>query len=114
MTNRAARRYRKNRLVSEQAEKDVARFGELVSRFIEFYKAKLAGRVSAADMEIALDLEETINQKRKELRKRSVARMMESEQNVKAELIYVDIVNTFERIANHARNIVQSLPKAIV
>lgn len=112
MTNRAARRYRKNRLVSEPAEKDLARFGELVSRFIEFYKGKLSGRVSAADMEIALDLEETINQKRKELRKRSVARMMESEQNVKAELIYVDIVNTFERIANHARNIVQSLPKA--
>ncbi len=111
MTNRAVRRYKKGRLASEQAEADVVAFGELVSRFIDFYSSKLTSHVTAADMEIALDLERSINQKRKELRKSSVVRMMASNENVKPELLYVDIVNTFERIANHARNIIQTLPK---
>ncbi len=112
MTNRAVRRYKKGRLSSEQAEEDVVQFGNLVDRFIQFYTERLTSQVSAADMEIALDFEQTINQKRRELRKRSVSRMMENPSKVKPELLYIDIVNTFERIANHSRNIMQSLPKA--
>ena len=111
MTNRAVRRYRKNRLVTDAAEKEVIQFGKLVQRFIELYSSKLDSEVSASDMEMTLDFERAINEKRKELRKRSVGRMMESPDNVKGELLYFDIVNTFERIANHARNVMQGLPK---
>ncbi|MBK1878171.1 Na/Pi cotransporter family protein [Pelagicoccus mobilis] len=113
MTNRAVRRYKKNRLVTDAAEKEVIQFGKLVQRFIELYSSKLDSEVSAADMEMTLDFEQAINEKRKELRKRSVGRMMESPDNVKGELLYFDIVNTFERIANHARNVMQGLPKKI-
>lgn len=111
ITNRAVRRYRKNRLASQLAEQDVIQFGQLVNRFIDLYRSKLTDNVSAADIEVTLDFEKAINQKRKALRKRSVGRMTESQQKVKTELIYIDIVNTFERIANHARNIMQTLPK---
>ena len=113
MTNRAVRRYKKGRLATKQAEDDVVIFGDLVSRFIDFYTSKLTSHVTAADMEFALDMEQSINQKRRELRKRSVTRMMASQENVKPELLYIDIVNTFERIANHSRNIIQTLPKQI-
>ncbi len=112
MTNRAVRRYKKDRLVTELAEKEVVQFGKLVERFIDLYSSKLSAEVSAADMELTLDFEQAINEKRKELRKRSVNRMIESPENVKPELLYIDIVNTFERIANHSRNIMQGLPKA--
>ncbi|MDQ8202424.1 Na/Pi cotransporter family protein [Pelagicoccus sp. SDUM812003] len=112
MTSRAVRRYKKKRLVTEVAEKEVIQFGKLVERFIELYSSKLSKEVSASDMEMTIDFEKAINEKRKELRKRSVNRMMDSADNVKPELLYIDIVNTFERIANHARNIMQSLPKA--
>ncbi|EDY84406.1 Na/Pi-cotransporter II-related protein, putative [Verrucomicrobiia bacterium DG1235] len=111
MTNRAVRRYKKKRLVTELAEKEVVQFGKLVERFIELYTSKLSSDVSASDMELTLDFEKAINEKRKELRKRSVNRMIEASKNVKPELLYIDIVNTFERIANHSRNIMQSLPK---
>ena len=111
MTSRAVRRYKKNRLVTKLAEEEVVQFGKLVQRFIELYSSKLDSDVSAADMEMTLDFEKAINEKRKELRKRSVSRMMDAPENVKSELLYVDIVNTFERIANHARNIMQGLPK---
>ncbi|MDQ8184910.1 Na/Pi cotransporter family protein [Pelagicoccus sp. SDUM812002] len=112
MTNRAVRRYKKDRLVTELAEKEVVQFGKLVERFIDLYSSKLSSEVSAADMELTLDFEKAINEKRKELRKRSVNRMIESPENVKPELLYIDIVNTFERIANHSRNIMQGLPKS--
>lgn len=112
MTNRAVRRYKKNRLVTSLAEKEVVQFGKLVERFIDLYSSKLSSEVSAADMELTIDFEKAINEKRKELRKRSVNRMIESPENVKPELLYIDIVNTCERIANHARNIMQSLPKS--
>lgn len=111
MTNRAVRRYKKNRLVTDLAEKEVVQFGKLVERFIDLYSSKLSSDVSASDMEMTLDFERAINEKRKELRKRSVNRMMEAPENVKPELLYIDIVNTFERIANHSRNIMQGLPK---
>lgn len=112
MTNRAVRRYKKDRLVTELAEKEVVQFGKLVERFIDLYSTKLSSEVSASDMEITLDFEKAISERRNELRRRSVNRMIDAPENVKPELLYLDIVNTFERIANHSRNVMQGLPKS--
>ena len=111
--NRAVRRYRKNRLANKSAEELLVQFGNKVDRFIDLYRSKLDGKVSAADMEITVDLEHAINDKRRELHKRAVARMQDSGENIKPELLYIDIINAFERIANHSRNIMQSLPKGL-
>ena len=62
-------------------------------------------------MEVAVDLEDMINDKRRKYRKKAVARMTNNNTEVHAELIYIEIVNTFERIANHSRNILQALPQ---
>ncbi len=111
LTNRAAKRYRKNRIISKELEDDIVEFGENVQRFIDFYQERLQSKVSAADMEVALDLEDMINEKRRKLRKRSVIRLTKDSAEAHSELIYIEIVNTFERIANHAKNILQALPK---
>lgn len=111
LTNRAAKRYRKNQFISKEIEDDIVQFGENVECFIDFYQSRLQSKVSAADMEMALDLEDMINDKRRKFRKRAVNRMNNTNTEARAELIYIEIVNTFERIANHSRNILQALPK---
>lgn len=111
LTNRAAKRYRKNRFIPKEIEDDIVQFGENVQRFIDFYQSRLQTKVSAADMEVAVDLEDMINEKRRKFRKKAVTRMTDNNTEVHAELIYIEIVNTFERIANHSRNILQALPK---
>ena len=37
--------------------------------------------------------------------------MTNNNTEIHAELIYIEIVNNFERIANHSRNILQALPQ---
>lgn len=111
LTTRAAYRYKKDREISKELENDVIQFGDIVNRFIDFYQSKLGDSVSVEDMGVAFELEKMINDTRKRLRKRSVNRMMANSSEVKSELIYFDIVNTFERIGNHCRNIIQSLPQ---
>jgi len=114
LTNRAAKRYRKNRFIPKEIEDDIVQFGENVQRFIDFYESRLQTKVSVADMKVAVDLEDMINEQRRKFRKRAVARMKNDNTEVHAELIYIEIVNTFERIANHSRNILQALPKESV
>lgn len=111
LTNRAAKRYRKNRFIPKEIEDDIVQFGENVQRFIDFYQSRLQSKVSAADMEVAVDLEDMINDKRRKYRKKAVARMTNNNTEIHAELIYIEIVNNFERIANHSRNILQALPQ---
>ena len=106
ITNRAAKRYRKNRFIDKEIEDDIVQFGENVQRFIDFYQSRIQSKVSAADMEVAIDLEDMINEKRRKLRKRSVNRMTNNSAEVHSDLIYIEIVNNFERIANHSKNII--------
>jgi len=112
MTDKAVRRYRKNRVISKDIEADVIQFAQLVEQIIGFYRSRITKEVTASDMETAISLEKQIDTKRSQLRKHAVRRMMKDGDAVKGELIYIDIVNTFERIANHSRNILQSLPTA--
>ena len=58
----------------------------------------------------ARDLEKQIDETRIALRKRAVNRIINNDSGVYAELIYIEIINAFERIANHSRNILQTLP----
>ncbi len=111
MTTRAVRRYRKNRFISKENEDDVVQFAQIVEQIISFYRSRIKIGVSPADMETVISLDKQIDVNRSKLRKGSVRRMMKDGESVKAELIYIDIVNSFERIGNHARNILQSLPQ---
>lgn len=73
--------------------------------------SRLESKVTPSDIEMAFDLEKQTDENRKALRKRAVNRMISQESGIHAELIYIDIINAFERIANHSRNIMQTLPR---
>ena len=60
-------------------------------------------------METAHQLENFINKFRKNLRKESIQRMRSTGDQVKAEMLYIDILNNMEAIGNHSLNVLQVL-----
>ena len=59
-------------------------------------------------MEIANQLENTIDQSRKRLRREAVVRMSDPS-NIKSEMLYIDILNQIERIGDYSLNILELL-----
>jgi phosphate:Na+ symporter len=105
----AERKHRKSRVLPEEARKQVRDFSQLVLQFIDFYSGRLNTGVPVADMETAYQLEDMIDTFRKNLRKASMLRMSNSAEVIKAERLYIDILNNMESIGNHSLNVLQSL-----
>jgi len=105
----AERKHRKHRDLPEEAHKQVRDFSQLVLQFIDFYSGRLNTGVPTSDMETAYQLEDMIDTFRKNLRKASMRRMSNSAEVIKAEMLYIDILNNMESIGNHSLNVLQSL-----
>jgi phosphate:Na+ symporter len=104
----AHRKYRKERILPGKTKKEIKIFSEQILDFMDLYQTHLKDRSTLPDMEDAEKIEARIDTSRKMLRKSAVKRMKEAT-NVKAEMIYVDILNEMERIGNDALNIVHAL-----
>lgn len=104
----AERKYRKKRVLPPETQDAVASFGRQVDQFLLFQKQCLTKPVSAADIETANQLENFIDSCRKRLRKEAVRRMTDPA-NIKSEMLFIDIINTIERIGDYCRNILQLL-----
>ena len=76
---------------------------------MDFYSARISRGVATSDMETAYQLENSIDRFRKSLRKESMRRMTASGESVKAEMLYIDMLNNMESIGNHSLNILQAL-----
>jgi len=105
----AERKYRKKRALPPETANQVQQFSDIVLQFMDFYSARISRGVAPADMETAYQLENSIDRFRKELRKESMRRMTASGDNVKAEMIYIDMLNNMESIGNHSLNVLQAL-----
>jgi phosphate:Na+ symporter len=105
----AERRHRKRRQLSPEANDQVQEFSDIVLRFVDFTADCLQRGVQTADMETAHQLENFIDRFRKNLRKESIQRMKSSGDQVKAEMLYIDILNNMEAIGNHSLNVLQVL-----
>lgn len=105
----AERKYRKKRALPPETLNQVQQFSDIVLQFMDFYSARIGRGVAASDMETAYQLENSIDRFRKELRKESMRRMTASGDNVKAEMLYIDMLNNMESIGNHSLNILQAL-----
>lgn len=105
----AARRHRKQRQLPDEALRQVRHFSTLVLQFMDFYSQRLITGVAVADMETAYQLENQIDSFRKSLRKESMQRMRNSGDSIKAEMLYIDILNNMESIGNHSLNVLQAL-----
>jgi len=105
----AERKHRKERILPPETLGEVREFSNIILQFIEFYTSRLDGPVVATDMETAYQLEKFIDSFRKRLRKQSMGRIEASGENVKAEMLYIDILNNMESIGNHSINVLQAL-----
>jgi phosphate:Na+ symporter len=103
----AHRKYRKNRVLPQETLREIKVFSEQILDFMELYQTHLKDG-SVPDIEKAEMIEDRIDASRKSLRKNAVKRMQDKE-NLKAEMIYVDILNEMESIGNDALNVVQAL-----
>jgi phosphate:Na+ symporter len=101
-------KYRKNRVMPKATQDAIREFCGPVDQFISFYIENLESSVNPAEMEIALQLEGTINTSRKKLRKEAVRRMKDPA-NIKSEMLYIEILNQIERVGDHSLNILQLL-----
>lgn len=105
----AERKHRKQRQLPPETYKQVRDFSQLVLQFMDFYSSRLTSGVPVGDMETAYQLENLIDSFRKSLRRESMQRMRTSGDVVKAEMLYIDIINNMETIGNHSLNILQAL-----
>lgn len=104
----ARRDYRKRYDLPPEARAEISSMARAVIQFMEFYRNALKRSITAADMEIAYQLENLIDQARKQLRRTSIRRM-QSANRVKGEVLYIDVINNMEKIGNHSLNILQAL-----
>ncbi|KQC08003.1 MAG: Na/Pi cotransporter [Candidatus Cloacimonas sp. SDB] len=102
------RKYDKKITLHEKAREEVTDFSNLVLEFIKFYKARLNKPLLDQDLNIAFRLERKINHSRDNL-KRAAQRRLQSNGNVKSELLYIDLLKNFEHIGDNALNIAQAL-----
>lgn len=105
----AGRRSKKNRELPPDMVEKMNEFTGVVIQFIDFWSGCLRRRVTAADMETALQLEALIESSRKRLRKESMRRMQMEGEAIKAEMLAIDMLGQMERIGKHSVNILQAL-----
>lgn len=93
------------------SEEDMERlepYGELVQEFLQFIKKNINKHLSAEQLKLAQVLEDQVDSFRKNLKK--VARKrLEGGADVRAELLYIDLVRNVEKIGDHAFSISEAL-----
>ncbi|MBT4757687.1 MAG: Na/Pi cotransporter family protein [Opitutae bacterium] len=101
-------KYNKQRVLPEGTQEAIRNFCGPVDQFMSFYIQSLTKKVTMADIEVAQQLEDTIDASRKKLRKEAVRRMSD-QANIKSEMLYIDILNNIEGIGDHSLNILKLL-----
>lgn len=104
------KRYRKNFPITPEAAAAINDFSHYVRQFLQYVGNCLYKEVGAANIEVGLDLERTIDSHRKSLRKEAINRMKHTGQ-IQVELLYIDMLNQCEKIGNHCLNIIQALER---
>ena len=84
---------------------------ELARQFMQFIHININKRLPMEKLEFATELENQIDAFKKELKKVARKRLEEGS-NVKAELLYMDLVKQIERIGDHCFNISELLAQA--
>lgn len=83
---------------------------DLVNQFLRFIRSHLNEHVTSESMAVAVSLENEINKMRNILQEGASDRL-QAGHDVKAELLYIDIVRHVEQIGDHCLNISESLAK---
>ncbi len=101
-------KYDKNIQLSPQALADTDKLARLTGSFLELMQAKIGACVSGEELARAADLEREINDLRRTVNKASRTRMQQG-QDVRGELLFLDLVKYLEHIGDNCLNIMQAL-----
>jgi phosphate:Na+ symporter len=101
------RKVEKQHDINPDVIKDLREHALAVSEFITFYTQRLFQPISAVDIKQANRLEDKIDELRQTFNKAAMNRM-QGEGNIKVEMLNIDISNQFEKIGNHALNVMET------
>jgi len=104
------RRNKQSIVIDEIGIESLAPYIDLVNQFIRFIRSHLNEYVTSENMMVAVRLEDKINKMRNIL-KQSASQRLQNGSDVRAELLYLDIVRHVEQIGDHCLNVAQSLAK---
>ncbi len=102
------RRYDKKIEVNKKAIEELTPYIAVVRQYIDHINTNINRHISDEDLQKAIELEGEVDGYRNTLKKSSRKRIKGGE-NVKAELLYIDIVRHMEKIGDHLLNIAQAL-----
>lgn len=103
------RKYKKEQEFTSEATEGIREFSKLIARFIALYNKKMFQPIREAEIQAALQLEDEIDVRRKELNERAMERMADPEPDIKSEILNMEFNNHCEKIGNYALNVMQSL-----
>ncbi|MDR0376756.1 MAG: Na/Pi cotransporter family protein, partial [Spirochaetaceae bacterium] len=104
------RSVKKNLLFKEKEMEALAPYVGLVEEFLEFVGKQLGNRITLKQILYARDLEGRIDKSRNKLRKMGRKRI-EAGENVKMELLFIDLVKRIEKLGDWCSNISEVLAK---
>lgn len=109
LTHFVQQRYYKQMKFHESAEKEIKNYSEQVIKFMQFNIDHLKDlNFSEKDLQYANELESDIDQTRYLIRSQSIKRMKEGAR-CKTELLFLDIVKSFEKLGDYSLNISEAL-----
>ncbi len=104
----AARRYDKKIRLPQKAVEEIAPYTTLVQEFLAFNREHLEDHLSARDLQKAYELEDKINRYRNLLKKQAQKRLKRGA-NVRAEILYIDILRQIERLGDYCLNLSKAM-----
>ena len=90
--------------ISKEAQKELGDMLEMVNKIIR-YAVEMFAKSDESHMQEIVTLEDQVDEKERELRKKHVERLTKGECSPEAGMIFSDIVSGLERVADHATNI---------
>jgi phosphate:Na+ symporter len=104
----AQRRYDKKILFSDKAWKDVEAYTTTVMEFLQYNRRFLNEHEGTIDLEKAYELENRINDFRNTMKKAARRRLARGA-NVRAELLFIDVLSQIEHIGDFSLNVSQAI-----
>ncbi len=95
-------------LLSHQASEDINKLSGLTKSFLDKTRASINGGISSEELQQAFELESVINELRRTIHKASRSRMQQGE-DVRGEMLFLDLVKYLEHIGDNCLNIMQAL-----
>lgn len=93
---------------TEEAKAELKKFNDLTYSFIEHVTKNIGEVMNKEDMEKAEKLEMEINEKHKELRETGQNNLMTETENVKSDLLYLELIRHLEHIGDFCLNIAET------